>query len=132
MVSNAPSHQQQVDPRHARRVEVMQQLFAYDFYSETLIDSFKTKDLDLIIKIGSHLSEIDKMVQRYAPERPIKDINKVDLSILRLAVYEHLYTKTPPKVLIDEAVEMAKEFGSETSQKFVNGVLGKIAGIQTK
>lgn len=70
---------------------------------------------------------IDKEIAVAAPEWPLQRINKIDLAILRLAIYELLIKKAePPKVIIDEAVELAKEFGSENSASFVNGALGNI------
>lgn len=71
---------------------------------------------------------IDDAITNCAPEWPINKISKIDLSILRIAVCEILIdNETPVKVVIDEAVEMAKEYGNENSQKFVNGVLGAVA-----
>ena len=68
-----------------------------------------------------------RQITKAAPEYPIAKINRVDLAILRLAVYELLVEKRePPKVIIDEAVELAKEYGGETSPAFVNGALGKL------
>jgi len=76
-------------------------------------------------KILAHLKKIDRVIKTNAPKWPLDKINKVDLSILRTAIWELLYKKkTPPKVVIDEAVELAKEFGSQTSHSFINGVLG--------
>ena len=70
--------------------------------------------------------KLDPLIEEAAPTWPINQINKIDLVILRLAIYEIQQEKEPIKVIIDEAVELAKEFGSETSGPFVNGVLGKI------
>ena len=72
------------------------------------------------------LPDIDRELAIYASERPLTDINKVDLAILRLIVFEGRTHDTPKKVLVDEAIELAKEFGTENSPKFINGVLGKI------
>ena len=73
------------------------------------------------------IKELDSKIEASAPAWPVDKLNKVDLAILRLAVYELLYESTiPQKVVIDEAVELAKEFGSENSYGFVNGVLGDI------
>jgi len=70
---------------------------------------------------------VDGLIAQSAPEWPIEKISKIDLSILRLAVYElTIEKKEPEKVIIDEAVEIAKEYGNESSPKFVNGVLGTI------
>jgi N utilization substance protein B len=78
-------------------------------------------------EISAHLNSIDSRLARAAPEWPLEKISKVDLSILRLAVFELLIEKKePPKVIIDEAIELAKAYGNEQSAKFVNGVLGTI------
>jgi len=75
----------------------------------------------------SHLEEIDRELQAAAPERPLIEIGRVDHQILRLALAELLFQReVPPKVVLDEAVELAKEFGGESSYSFINGVLGTI------
>jgi N utilization substance protein B len=112
------------DPRHQRRIELMQQLFAYSF-TDTHPD-LKPELHDDLAPLLDQLTQIDELIQSFAPERPLTEINKVDLAILRLVVFESKQKKTPKKVLIDEAVELAKEFGTESSPKFVNGVLAHI------
>jgi len=115
-----------VDPRHLKRIQVMQAIFAYSFYKEqTQQDSFLLAYPDLTDLIAD-LTLIDQQIQEFAAERPLSDINKVDLAILRGIVFEWKTKKTPKKVLIDEAVELAKEFGTESSPKFVNGVLAHL------
>lgn len=108
------------DPRHQKRIHTIQQLFEFGVNPK-----FKPpNDLKPILK---SLKRIDKTIEKSAPLWPKDKINKIDLAILRLAVFELLYKKeTPTKVAIDEAVELAKEFGSESSPGFVNGVLGKV------
>lgn len=70
---------------------------------------------------------LDNAIQEAAPDFPVDKINKVDLAILRLAAYELLIAKKEPtNVIIDEAIELAKEFANETSPAFINGVLGHI------
>lgn len=81
---------------------------------------------EVVRKILSQKAKIDKKIQEAAPQWPIDNLNRIDLAILRLAVYELEHEDTPPKVVIDEAVELAKEYGSESSSSFVNGVLGTI------
>ena len=76
--------------------------------------------------------KIDKEIEEAAPTWPVDKLNKIDLAILRLAIYELEEGKTPPKVVIDEAVELAKQYGSENSPSFVNGVLGTIYKNATK
>jgi len=114
------------DPRHLKRREAVKVLFAETF---TPIKSGLTKQPhfpELAQKIIDKKKKIDKLIAKAAPEWPIKSLNKIDLVILRLAVYELKFTKNPPKVVIDEAVELAKEYGSESSSSFINGVLGTI------
>lgn len=108
------------DPRHQKRIHLMQQLFSYS-------TNPKDKYLD-IQEIINNIPKIDKIIIKSAPQWPIEKINKIDLSILRLATFELLFKKgVPTKVAIDEAIELAKEYGSDTSYLFVNGSLGKIA-----
>jgi N utilization substance protein B len=71
--------------------------------------------------------ELDKVVDESAPEWPVDQISLIDKTILRIAIYELFNLKdVPPKVAINEAVELSKEFGGESSSKFVNGVLGTV------
>lgn len=113
------------DPRHQKRITLMQQLFSKTF-NTTTSDHDDTQYDTTIGDILKHLPEIDQKIQDLAPERPLRDINKIDLAILRLIVFESESTKVPRKVLINEGVELAKQFGSDSSPKFVNGVLGKL------
>lgn len=111
------------DPRHLKRRKAIQELFALSFHSPT--DNQPTSG-PLVYQVKSKLEVIDKIIRKSAPAFPVDKINRVDLAILRLAVFELLNQTTPPKVIIDEAVELAKEFGGENSFSFVNGVLGTI------
>jgi N utilization substance protein B len=108
----------------------MQLLFASTFTKENeqylADDVVSDSDRKLLGQIQARLPEIDAAITCHAPERPLSEINRVDLAIMRLIIFESQTENTPKKVLVDEAVELAKEFGSETSAKFVNGVLGKI------
>lgn len=109
------------DPRHTERIRVMQEIFAWDFSAENPLVSKQSA------KIKKNLKKIDKFIGEAAPQWPIERINKIDLAVLRLAVYELLVeAKAPPKVIVDEAVEIAKDYGSEASASFINGVLGKL------
>ena len=116
------------DKRHTKRALLMQKLFAYSFYLDKQDETEIKPDTEQIEEIVQHLEQLDEKIASMAPERPLKDINKVDLSILRLIVFEAEHKKTPIKVLINEAIELAKEFGSESSPKFINGVLAKLLG----
>ena len=80
-----------------------------------------------------HESEIDVNIRKYAPAWPVDQISVIDRNILRLAIYEILFdNKVPVKVAVSEAVELAKTFGSETSAKFVNGVLGSVSTLASR
>lgn len=108
------------DPRHLKRRQMMMDLFAWQFS--------ETNDPKTALEITENLPTIDKSIAEAAPNRPLAQINKIDLAILRLAVFELLINKKEPvKVVIDEAVELAKEFGSEQSSSFINGALGKVS-----
>jgi N utilization substance protein B len=133
------------DPRHRRRQKIVQHLFEWWFYRESpkrqkevLARNPKGQSTQLTNKILKHQKEIDEQIVQAAREWPLEGIAQVDLSILRLAVYELLFDNTtPPKVVIDESIELAKELGGESSPAFINGVLGKIisvheGGITTK
>jgi transcription antitermination protein NusB len=113
------------DPRHQNRRDIVQQLFAESFTMQPQHDD-ETKE---ILAMTPHL---DSIIQAAAPTWPIDKINKIDLAILRLAVYELEKEQTPPKVIIDEAVELAKEFGAESSPPFVNGVLATVFAEEEK
>ena len=78
-------------------------------------------------QVVAHLKELDDEIQRHAPIWPVEQLPVVDRNILRIAIYEvKLSKETPPKVAINEAVELAKHFSSESSRRFVNGVLGAL------
>jgi N utilization substance protein B len=82
---------------------------------------------ELILGTSGHLTEIDAHIQSAAREWPLQQMARIDKNILRLAIYEILFNNTvPAKAAINEAVELAKTFGSDTSSRFVNGVLGTI------
>lgn len=106
------------DPRHRQRIKRMRALFAFDFHAEII-------DPD-IASVVADLETIDGEISTAAPEWPIAQINKVDLAVLRLAIFEIKHKEIPYKVAIDEAVELAKEYGSDNSAKFINGVLGTV------
>jgi N utilization substance protein B len=108
------------DPRHLHRIKIVKQLFAHSF------KPVKSQDADTNT-ILADLAQIDQKIEAAAPEWPLPKVAKIDLAILRLAVFELTHKKeTPQKVTIDEAVELAKEFGTDSSPAFVNGVLGTI------
>lgn len=108
-----------LDPRHTNRQRLIEQLFKADFHKQPITDKAK--------KILEKKEELDSYISKAAPEFPIEKINKVDVAILRLAIYELFFEKsTPPKVVVDEAIELAKEYGGAASSGFVNGALGKL------
>ena len=130
--------------RHLSRSIVMQSLYEWDFYGrkavlkEIVARNIKDfgpglEDLDfiwsLIDGIIEHILKIDKIIDKAAPEWPIPQIPIIDRNVLRIGLYELLYAnkeEVPPKVAINEAIELAKTFSGQTSGKFVNGVLGTV------
>ncbi len=123
----SPNHQgmkKKSDPRHLRRIKLMQELFSWEFKRSR-------KPSTQIQEIISHLPKIDALIAKSAPDRPIDQINKVDLAILRLSVFEIILDKgIPPKVAVDEAIELGKQFGSDSSASFINGALGELIKIK--
>jgi N utilization substance protein B len=82
---------------------------------------------ELVAGVIGCRQQIDETIARIAPEWPVDQIAPVARNILRIAIYEIVaYSKTPQKVAINEAVELAKEYGSESSRRFINGVLGTL------
>jgi N utilization substance protein B len=130
--------------RHLSRSIVLQSLYEWDFYDkkpvlkdivERNIANFGPglEELNfiwqLIEGITKHMPEIDKVIETAAPEWPIAQIAMIDRNVLRIGLYELLYAdkaEVPPKVAINEAIELAKTFSGQTSGKFVNGVLGTV------
>lgn len=112
------------DPRHQKRIRFMQELFSWQYES-------KQKKFSNLKSIVDNLGQIDKLIEGAAPDRPLNQINRIDLAILRLAVFELIIVcKEPPKAIIDEAVEIGKEYGSDSSSSFINGVLGKVINLK--
>lgn len=108
------------DPRHRKRKNIVKKLFSFSFSQNQ-----RPKSIEPIL---DNLEAIDKTIQSAATEWPLDKINKIDLAILRLATYEILFDKNIPiKVAIDEAIEIAKSYGSDSSASFVNGALATIA-----
>lgn len=128
--------------RHLSRTIALQTLFAWDFngkkdgdIEKIIVDNFSNFApnfddggfvRDLVFGVRDHITEIDPYIVRYATEWPLEQITAIDRNILRLGIYELLFTITPPRVVINEAIEVAKSFGGNASGKFVNGVLGAL------
>ncbi len=132
--------------RHLGRIVALQTLYEEDFrkevgdpsvdlqeilernigrYDETIEDKIFIEEL--VQGIKKRQNELDDTIRPVAPEWPIEQIARMDRVILRIGVYELLFEKgVPPKVAINEAVELAKAFGGDNSSKFINGVLGTI------
>ncbi|MBL8122374.1 transcription antitermination factor NusB [Candidatus Saccharibacteria bacterium] len=130
--------------RHLGRIVALQTLYEMDFRQEAGDESF---DLGLVLKrnigryestvddvffieelvkgVADHQQELDEALRPLAPEWPLEQVARMDRVVLRMGLYELLYeTDVPPKVVINEAVELAKAFGGDNSSKFINGVLG--------
>lgn len=113
-----------LDPRHKKRKKIVEDLFRIEFHKQRISNNTKN--------VLSHIDKIDQTIKQFAIEFPIEKINKIDLAILRLAIFELVIEKKePPKVIIDEAIELAKEYGGETSPPFINGVLGNIIAYES-
>src|SRR3989344_5914426 len=131
--------------RHLSRCIAMQSLYEWDFSGkkEEALTKIVEKNISeygpglentnfvwqLINGVKGHLAQIDKIIEQAAPEWPLEQITIVDRNVLRLGLFELLYSKkeeVPPKVAINEAIELAKTFGGESSGKFINGVLGTV------
>lgn len=131
--------------RHLGRIVAMQTLYEHDFRGgdgagldlgeilERNLDEFRSSidDTnfveDVVDGVHSSQEQIDGIIAPAAPEWPVEQIAKIDKIILRIGVYELMIKRdVPPKVAINEAVELAKTFGGENSSKFINGVLGTI------
>lgn len=127
--------------RHLSRIIAMQSLHEWDFQRDKDIEeiverniaAFNKEDVDkdyisrVVKGMIKNLDEIDKKIQKAAPQWPLDQIPILDKTILRLSSYELLYMNDiPPKVAINEAVELGKAFGSENTSKFINGVLGTL------
>ncbi len=131
--------------RHLSRSVAMQSLYEWDFrgrkqeelpvvvernvkeFASGLEDT--TFVFQLIDGVMKHLSELDKIIEKAAPQWPLEQIAVVDRNVLRLGLYELLFgnrEEVPPKVAINESIELAKSFGGDSSGKFVNGVLGTV------
>ncbi len=131
--------------RHLGRIVALQTLYEYEFRTQSEDSSVNAEDVmirnmerydsviddtdfvrELVQGVIAHQDELDEKLQPMAPEWPIAQIARVDRAVLRLGLYELLFRGkvVPPKVAINEAVELAKTFGSDNSSKFINGVLG--------
>jgi len=133
-----------VGSRHLSRSIAMQSLYEKDFMGDKVdlkevvernIQEFGPglEDTDFARKlsfgVANNMDKLDKIIEKAAPEWPIEQINIVDRNVLRIGLYELIYAnkeEVPPKVAINEAIELAKMFGGESSGKFINGVLGTV------
>lgn len=103
------------------------QVLARRVEEESLSPSAEVFALSLVEGVIANREEIDSTVSKFAPSWPLSQIAMVDRNILSLAIFEMMLgSDTPPKVAINEAVELAKAFGSDSSPRFVNGVLGSV------
>ena len=123
MVPKKYPMKKKADPRHKQRIKTVKKLFEQNFRNK--IDFDKGSEAE---KITASQKKIDAIIQKFAPSWPIEQISPMDLAILRLSIWELLFKekKEPYKVVVDEAVEIAKEYGTGTSGGFINGVLGTI------
>ncbi len=130
--------------RHLARSIAMQSLYQWDFRNQNVsLEEALRRNLaefapgldqedqsfavEIIEGVRKHLAEVDAIIVKYAPEWPLNQITLVDRNVLRVGVYELKFNQAiPSKVAINEAIELAKTFGGESSGRFINGVLGAI------
>lgn len=128
--------------RHLARTIALQSLYEWDFRgqkenlqklivrnAEEFAPNFDDRQFseELVQNVIDHLAELNKYITDYAPEWPLQQITTVDRNVLRIGLVELKFNQNiPPKVAINEAIELAKTFGGPSSGKFVNGVLGSI------
>jgi transcription antitermination protein NusB len=129
-----------ISHRHIARIAALQTLFELEFAAnspESILErTIEIKALtgepvafagELVNGVVTNRQILDDTIRRFAPAFPVEQLPSMDRSILRLALFEILIAKTaPPKVIVNEAVELAKEYGADTSPKFINGVLGSV------
>ena len=130
---------------HLSRSIVMQSLYEWDFYGQkkTSLSEIVERNIksfgpgledtsfiwETVSGVVKYLAGLNKIIEKAAPEWPISQIPIIDRNVLRIGLYELLYSdekEVPPKVAINEAIELAKTFSGKTSGKFVNGVLGTV------
>jgi len=126
--------------RHLSRMVSMQAIYEWNFRDNSDVDELIDRsisefsdDVDsnyikkVILGVIENSESINKEIEICAPEWPIEQISSIDKSILQIAIFELVHTNDiPPKVAINEAVELAKQFGSNNSSKFINGVIGSV------
>jgi transcription antitermination protein NusB len=134
-----------VGSRHSSRMTALQALYEMDVTAHSLEDILaglaQEKELpkevidfaaELVRGVGAHRDELDDSIRKFAPVFPVEQLNSIDRNILRMAMFEVQFGRdVPVKAVINEAVELAKVFGSETSPRFINGVLGSFVGSIT-
>jgi transcription antitermination protein NusB len=130
--------------RHLIRSIILQSLYEWDFYKQDAdLSKILERNLEefapgidepefawkLVKGIIEHIKDIDNIIKKAAPEWPIEQISIIDRNVLRIGLFELLYSdkgEVPPKVAINEAIEVAKNYGGTNSGKFINGVLGTV------
>ncbi|MBI4123222.1 MAG: transcription antitermination factor NusB [Parcubacteria group bacterium] len=131
--------------RHLSRSIAMQSLYEWDFWSKKpgALDPIVKRNIQefgpglesvdfiwqLVRGVVEHLPQLDAIIEKAAPEWPVNQITVVDRNVLRLGLFELLYEnrdEVPPKVAINEAIELGKNFSGESSGRFINGVLGTV------
>ncbi|MEK7543014.1 MAG: transcription antitermination factor NusB [Patescibacteria group bacterium] len=130
--------------RHLARTIVLQSLYEWDFYGQRSdLTAIVERNLNefgpgidepdfvwrIVKGVVEHIKEINAIIEKAAPEWPVDQIAVIDRNVLRIGLYELLYAdkdEIPPKVAINEAIEIAKGYGGTNSPKFINGVLGTV------
>lgn len=134
------------NPRHQSRIIALQKLFELEFNSSSTLQfsdlqeinklqnnpimGMDTEYAQMLIKgVNDNKIQLDELIKKYIQKRAFEDTAKIDIMILRISLYELMYSsiKIPLKVIIDESVELAKEFGGNKSFTFINGILAKVS-----
>ncbi len=133
--------------RHLARSIALQSLYEWDFYGKKVdIKEITERNIEkfgggfdeagfvreIIKGVIENIETLDNIISKSAPERPLEQLASIDRNILRIGLYELLYSdkkKVPSKVAINEAIELAKGFGGENSGSFINGVLGSVYSV---
>lgn len=128
--------------RHEARVLALQVLYEADtaqrdagailsrhFQEDSLADGLRGYTSHIVSGVVTEQADLDKLISDLAPDFPVAQLSAIDRNILRIALWEMRYGDVPVKAAINEAVDLAKDFGSDTSSRFINGVLGAAASL---
>ena len=115
-----------LDPRHLKRVNLLKALYSQKF-ADTQLPPLSPDEKKMFTAVVKKLPEIHALIDKHTLKFDSEKMSHLDLAILEIGVYEMMYSKnTPDKVIVDECIELAKEYAGDNSPKFINGILGKL------